>query len=197
MWYSDKIHESLRRLNECDEVGEILLIDNNSSVKPLKISNYDKIRYLPQEQNIYVNPAWNLGVKESKFNNICISNDDIIFNTNVFNFIQPHLSKGIYGMSAANYYGVDKEKPYGISKIETRPWGWGCLFFIDKNNYYPIDEKLRIACGDDWLIHYTNGGAYEINNLDLHDDKVSITSIRGEFFGIQKQDIELWSQYSH
>ena len=197
MWYSDKIYENLRRLNECDEVGEILLIDNNSSLKPLDLPNYDKVKCLTQYENIYVNPAWNMGVRLSEYKYICISNDDVIFDTDVFKFIQPHLTEGIYGMSTENYYLKGKVEPYGIRKLNHRPWGWGCLFFIHKDNYHPIDERLKIACGDDWLIHHTKGGAYEINNLDLHDDKVSITTIRGEFSGIQKQDIELWSQYSH
>ena len=197
MWYSDKIHENLRKLNDCDEVGEIILIDNNTSLKPMHIPYRSKLRYLPQNRNIYVNPAWNLGIVESKYNNICISNDDVLFDTDVLKFVEPHLSEGIYGMSTGNYYGVDKDKPYEINKLDHRPWGWGCLFFINKDNWIPIDERLKIACGDDWLIHHTKGGAYEIKNLDLQDDKVSTTAIRGEFFGQQKQDIELWSQYSH
>ena len=197
MWYSDKIHENLRRLNDSDDVGEIILIDNNSSLKPMHMPYRSKLRYLPQNRNIYVNPAWNLGIVESKYNNICISNDDVIFDTDVLKFVQPYLSEGIYGMSTGNYYGVDKDKPYEINKLDHRPWGWGCLFFINKDNWIPIDERLKIACGDDWLIHHTKGGAYEIKNLDLKDDRVSVTSIRGEFSQIQKQDIELWSQYSH
>lgn len=196
MWYSDKIHENLRRLNECDEVGEVILIDNNTSLKPTDLISYVKVKYITPIKNIYVNPAWNLGVSWSSYNNICISNDDVIFDTDIFQFIQPHLNKGIYGMSTGNYYGVGKDQPYEINKIEGRPWGWGCLFFIQKQNYSPIDERLRIACGDDWLIHHTEGGAYEIKNLDLKDDKVSVTTIKSEFFGIQKEDIELWSQYS-
>lgn len=197
MWYSDKIQENLRRLNKCDEVGEVLVIDNNTSLKPTNLISYAKVKYITQEKNIYVNPAWNLGVRWSSYNNICVSNDDVIFDTDVFKFIQPHLNKGVYGMSTGNYYGVGKGQPYEINKITTRPWGWGCLFFIQKWNWRPIDERLRIACGDDWLIHHTEGGAYEIKNLDLKDDKVSVTTIRSEFFGIQKEDIELWSQYSH
>ena len=197
MWYSDKIYENLRRLNDCDEVGEIILIDNNSSLKPIHLPYRSKLRHLQQERNIYVNPAWNLGVRLSEYEYICICNDDILFDTDIFQFIQPYLNEGIYGMSTENYYNREPETPYEIRSIDHRPWGWGCLFFIHKKNYYPIDERLKIASGDDWLIKYTKGGAHEIYNLDLQDDKVSTTAIRSEFSGIQKQDIELWSQYSH
>ena len=71
MWYSDKTHRNLVNLNDCDEVGEIILIDNNTPLKPDYIDNLDKVRYLPQKENIFVNPAWNLGVRESVYTYIC------------------------------------------------------------------------------------------------------------------------------
>ena len=195
MWFSDKIKENLSRLNGCDEVYEIILIDNNTSLKPNYIDEYAKIKYLPQEENIYVNPAWNVGVKEAKCENICISNDDVIFDMSVFCFIKEYLELGVYGMSTNNYYIEDKDSIYSVSKISQRPWGWGCLFFINKKNWTPIHNDLKIACGDDWLIKHTEGGAYQIEGLGLSDDKVSVTSIRSEFSDRQKKDIEIWSQY--
>ena len=195
MWFSNKIKENLHRLNNCDEVYEIILIDNNISLTPEYINDYEKIKYLPQKQNIYVNPAWNLGIEKAKCQNICISNDDVIFDTSVFSFIENYIDIGIYGMSTSNYYPSDPSLEYKVEKIEIRPWGWGCLFFIKKENWTPINKDLKIACGDDWLIKYTKGGAYQIENLNLNDDKVSVTSIRNEFSEIQKKDIEIWSQY--
>jgi len=159
--------------------------------------NLEKIKYLPQDGNIYVNPAWNLGVDISIYKNICISNDDILFNTDVFDWIQPHIDKGVIGMWTGNYYGENVDKPYEIQPIGGRPWGWGCLIFIQKDNWVRIDERLKIACGDDWLIHHVKGGGYQINNMDLGHDEISITTRRGEFFGIQQEDIQLWSQYLH
>lgn len=197
MWYSDKIHRNLPNLNDCDEVGEIILIDNNTSLKPHYIHDLEKVKYLPQERNIFVNPAWNLGVKESIYKNICISNDDILFNTDIMSWIKQHIDKGVFGMWTGNYYGERVDEPYEIHPIEGRPWGWGCLIFIQKENWVNIDERMKIACGDDWLIHHTKGGGYQINNMDLGHDEISITTRRGEFFGIQQQDIQLWSQYLH
>lgn len=195
MWYSDEIHKNLPNLNDCDNVGEIILIDNNPSSKPNYINNLEKIKYLPQEKNIFVNPAWNLGVKESAYKNICISNDDIFFNTDILSWVLPHINKGIIGMWTGNYYGENAIQPYKIQPILGRPWGWGCLMFIQKDNWVEIDERLKIACGDDWLIHYVKGGGYQINNMDLGHDKISITTKRGEFFEQQQKDIELWSQF--
>lgn len=196
MWYSPQIHRNLPNLNDCDEVGEIILIDNNPSLKPQNLGNYEKLKYLPQDGNIFVNPAWNLGVRESVYKYICISNDDIFFNTDIFNWIQPHMDKGVIGMWTGNYYGENVDKPYEIQPIGGRPWGWGCLLFIEKDNWVEIDERLKIACGDDWLIHHVKGGGYQIHNMDLGHDEISITTRRGEFFGQQQKDIELWESLS-
>jgi hypothetical protein len=192
MWYSDKTHRNLSNLNDCDAVGEIILIDNNTSLKPKYIDDLKKVKYLPQKENIYVNPAWNLGVRESVYTYICICNDDVIFNTDIFEFIRPHITSGVYGMWTGNYYGEGVNLPYEVKPIDYRPWGWGCLFFIYKANWVEIDERLKIACGDDWLIHHSKGGGYQIHNLDLGGDEISVTTRRGEFFGQQQEDIKLW-----
>ena len=193
MWYSDRINRNLSNLEDCDMVGEIILIDNNPPLKPTEIP-YTKVRYITKDTNIFVNPAWNLGVGLSKYDNICISNDDVVFNNNIFQYIIEHIDKGVIGMSTENYY-IKEDKNYNIEKIENRGWGWGCLIFVSKQNWKPIDERLKIACGDDWLLHHLDG--YQINGLSLGDDKISQTSLRGEFFAQQIQDIRLWSQYSH
>ncbi len=194
MWYSDRIHRNLSNLEDCELVGEIILIDNNPSLKPTVLP-YNKINYITKNTNIFVNPAWNLGVKLSKYDNICISNDDVVFSTNIFSFINQHIDDGVFGMSTENYYGEEIDNSYQIKKIDSRGWGWGCLLFLKKQNYVPINEELKIACGDDWLVHHLGG--YEIRGLKLGDDKISQTSLRGEFFSQQLQDIKLWSQYLH
>jgi hypothetical protein len=196
MWYSDKIYRNLLNLNDCQEVGEIILIDNNTSLKPSYLDSITKLVYLPQEKNLFVNPAWNLGVRTTQYQNLCISNDDIEFNTNIFQWMLNYIDVGVTGMWTGNYYKENGDKPYEREPIVGRPWGWGCLYFIHKDNWVEIDERLKIACGDDFLIRFVKGGGYMIKNMDLDHDDISITSRRGEFFDQQQEDIKLWeSQY--
>ena len=196
MWYSDKIHRNLLKLNDCHEVGEIILIDNNTPLKPSYLDSITKLVYLPQEKNIFVNPAWNLGVKTSQYKNLCISNDDVEFEVDIFYWMLSRIDVGVTGMWTGNYYGENVELQYEREPIVGRPWGWGCLFFIHKDNWVEIDERLKIACGDDFLIRFVKGGGYMIKNMDLGHDEISITTRRGEFFGQQQEDIKLWeSQY--
>jgi hypothetical protein len=195
MWYSDKIERSLIELEECKEVDEIIIIDNNTKLKPTYLNTITKLKYLPQDSNIFVNPAWNLGVEESKNKYICIANDDIVFNTDIFTFIRSYIHTGIYGMWTGNYYKENIELPYEVEVAIDRNWGWGCLLFLHKDNWVPIDSRLRIACGDDFLIKFVKGGAFKIKNMDIEYKTISVTSTRYEFFNIQQQDIQIWSQY--
>ena len=62
------------------QIKEIILIDNDITFKQtikqniLNISY--KIKYYPQQENIYVNPSWNLGVSKSSGEHLMIVNDD-------------------------------------------------------------------------------------------------------------------------
>jgi hypothetical protein len=192
MWYSDKIFKLLDNLESSPFVGEILLIDNNKGKRPAQINDTDKITILEQSENIYVNPAWNLGVEKSKYENICISNDDLVWDVGVLSHILDNIHLGIIGQACSNYDRILELNPK-IQPMIGRESGWGCCFFIHKSKWKPIPSELKIACGDDYLIK--NIPAFMVSGLPLEYEQVSITSIKLEFFQIQQNDINLWSQY--
>ena len=57
-------------------MGEIIIIDNAPTDF---FYDNEKVVTLKQEENIYVNPSWNLGVEESDYDKFIIFNDDIIY----------------------------------------------------------------------------------------------------------------------
>ena len=61
-------------------VHEVIIVNNASTPY---FRGHAKIRILDQNQNIFVNPAWNLGVVEAQSKFIIISNDDILFDPHV------------------------------------------------------------------------------------------------------------------
>ena len=91
MWCSDLILQLLTNLESSHFVGEIILIDNDKSKRPAHILNTDKIRIIEQEQNIYVNPAWNRGIELAKNECIALCNDDINFDPNIFGVITENI----------------------------------------------------------------------------------------------------------
>lgn len=130
LWKSDRIYKLLSDLNTCEQVGEIILIDNSNEYAEKIKTIPSKVKIVPRDQNMYVNPAWNLGVSLSKFNNLCISNDDINFDTSVFHFIKDHIDSGIVGQSTSNYRTFPSSMNFKVEKIQERPSGWGCLLFL-------------------------------------------------------------------
>lgn len=184
LWRSKRIYKLLDDLSSCDKVGEIIIIDNNSQYHLNVTKYYPKVHLLQQQVNIFVNPAWNLGVRKSKYDNICICNDDVNFSTQIFEYIEKEIWRGVIGMATENY-GLKIDEDYCIESISARCWGWGCVFFIDRTNYVPIPDNLLIACGDDFLIKKVS--PFVVKGLAVQTE-VSTTSFSREFWGIQEQD---------
>lgn len=73
---SSRLEEVVSICTDHPLVHEVLVINN--AQQPLTL-NSPKVRVLQQEQNIYVNPAWNLGAREARGEYLAIVNDDVIF----------------------------------------------------------------------------------------------------------------------
>ena len=160
MWKFRQFERVLPSLLQYEKVGEVILFNNDPQKTPESIKNmvHPKLKVFDFGRNIGVNPAWNMGVWNAKFDNICILNDDVVFDFSVFDLVEPLLSDpntGVIGMNA----GVkDLGQPlFSDGYTEIQPWqgehtcGFGCLFFIHKNNYHYIPEALVIYYGDNFI----------------------------------------------
>jgi hypothetical protein len=155
LWKSNRIHKLLWDLIKCDYVDEIILIDNAGKF----FEHYealDKVKLVQVEENIYVNPAWNLGIKIAKNDLVALINDDINFDTNVFGVIDEKIldTFGIIGMGEDNYKEqMDESKgPYlDVWKPGVNDWGWGCMILLDKKNWIDIPDNIKIWYGDNLI----------------------------------------------
>ena len=191
MWYANFYLEKLLiNLQQSNYVGEIIIIDNNKYELEKTNLTYKKIRVVSMPQNIYVNEAWNIGVLIAKYDNICISNDDLSWDVNCLGFILNHINDNAIGMSSSNYErNIIGE--FSVNKIDTREWGWGCCIFINKKNWIPIPNDLKIACGDDWIILHNK--SMSLSGVKIDFEEVSRTSIRREFYDISQSDIQTFN----
>ena len=122
-------------LIEDESVGEIIIIDN----APADFSyDNEKVVTLRQEENIYVNPSWNLGVEESDYDKFIILNDDIIIPYNFVSQLKKWLTtdRGIIGIDAASVIKVDDfssknitflDRKIDLKSITNRDWGFGIV----------------------------------------------------------------------
>lgn len=192
----------------CDNtIGEIIVIDNS---RKGFIYNSDKIRVVTPRKNLFVNPSWNLGVKLSKYNFIGILNDDILIPKNLCKKILDKLlsdnAVGLIGMKSEDLICLE-EKEFGLypedSKINFVRQNddlyinhWGITIFGRKDNFYKIPERIKIYCGDNFLIHKNELNKkinYQITNCNIkHCGSLSCGS--ENFSKIKQKDVYYYSK---
>lgn len=186
-------------------IYEIIIIDNSNSLE----INHPKIKVLKQESNQFVNPSWNLGIKQVTTKYYVILNDDIMIAhnllLNVYNEyieLEKVMPVGIVGISdsclrrstieeCVEQFAVLNSE-IKLDVLDTRCYGYGFILFGNTDSYYYIPDTLKIWCGDDWLFFMNQNN--NKRNLVIRDTiirtPVSYTSDRPEFDLIKKQDLE-------
>lgn len=158
MWRYAPFVEFLKDLVNFDVVDEIIIFDNDASRTPADpVLTHPKIKVFDYGTNIFVNPAWNTGVRISKNKKICILNDDVIFDLKLFYKIDPLLTpdEGVFGLCPGHPEHGQPEFVDGT--IDIRPWngehtlGFGCLMFIHKYSWIEIPDELKVYYGDNWI----------------------------------------------
>lgn len=144
MWRSNKILKMLPIYEKSELVKEVIIIDNDPKLTP-NLKLYSKVLYYTNGNNIYVNPAWNLGYTLSS-HRVILANDDIIIDEldNVLNLLIN---------SDYDIVGISLEKTnegLKIIPIDKFPANsYGCFIYIKKYHYIP--EKYKIWYGDQFL----------------------------------------------
>ena len=192
-------------LVEDESVGEIIIIDNAPADF---FYDNEKVVILRQEENIYVNPSWNLGVEESDYDKFIILNDDIIIPYNFVSQLEKWLTKdrGIIGIdkpsvikvadcSSENITFLDRE--IALKTIVMRDWGFGIAMGGHRQSYYKIPENLRIWYGDDYLTKMNSEEGkvnYVIDDIPIFT-KMSTTSDAEEFNEIKNVDTLMYNRF--
>ena len=197
LWKSNRIGKLLFSLIECEFVDEIILIDNAG-----KFFEYfealDKVKLVQVEENIYVNPAWNLGVKIAKNNCIAILNDDINFNPNIFEVITEDILNqfGIIGMGEGNYksLNIEGDPILEVWQPGVNDWGWGCFIMLNKKNWIDIPDNIKIWYGDNIIKDVNPSPKAVLRNFRV-DTEMSTTSDEKEWDEIKKEDYNNFINY--
>jgi hypothetical protein len=198
LWKSNRIHKLLFDLIKCEFVDEIILIDNAGKFFE-HFEALDKVKLVQVEENIYVNPAWNLGVKIAKNNCIAILNDDINFDPNIFGLIGEDVLStfGIIGMGEGNYKEViDEERgPYlDVWKPGINDWGGGCFIMLHKKYWIDIPENIKIWYGDNFIKDVNPAPKGILRNFKV-ETEMSTTSDEKEWDEVKKKDYEYFINY--
>lgn len=199
MWfYVNQLHEMLTVYNSMNSVGEILLINNDSTKTPEL--NFDKVRIIGNGKNVYVNPAWKLGVEESKFENVILANDDITLKGDInrlFELVSFVLSEGvIIGPSEKCYAGINLNNikfSKVLSKIKMN-YGFGVFMFIKRSTFLntQIPNNILVWHGD--RILYLRNKAWRFEGIEIITG-MSGTSSKINLNGIAKKESMAFHKY--
>ncbi len=188
LWKSNRTLKLIDDLKQCEFVDEIIIIDNKSDRVEDKTEG--KVRLISFGDNIYVNPAWNKGIKLAKNECIALCNDDINFDPNIFGLINAKILNefGIIGQSEFNYRPINTDEPI-LEKWNglVRDWGWGCLIMFNKKNWINIPENIKIWYGDDFIFKYNPCQKATLKNFNISTE-MSTTSDEPLWDDIKKQD---------
>lgn len=169
----DVLNKLVIELVDDDVIDEIVIIDNS-----LKGYEFDssKVKVIIPKKNLYVNPAWNLGIKNINNEYFGILNDDILlpknFCSQVYEFLKNTNNTGLIGLDstilhntpAQEFDTYPKNAELKFQPCEYRMYTkyWGSAIFGKKENYYNIPENIKIWCGDHYLMK-TNKDNKKIN----------------------------------
>tara|TARA_Y100000034_G_scaffold119029_1_gene160386 strand:- start:75 stop:677 length:603 start_codon:yes stop_codon:yes gene_type:complete len=170
MWHCDRLLTTLTELSKHELISEIILIDNTNKKEKLEIP---KVNHVLEGLNTYVNPSWNKGAELATENILLVLNDDVWFDWDIYLNIAKQLTinMGIVGLhtSTYDYSGIQKPKLNYIG--DKGMYGFACAFFILKENWIKIDDKLKIYGGDNQLIkqlYINKKNNYAISNITTY-----------------------------
>jgi glycosyltransferase involved in cell wall biosynthesis len=189
IWKAEEIYKSIEQFKRLQIKNvELIIVDNTHS------DFYDddpRIIIVKCSNNIFVNPAWNIGVKLAKNKYICLLNDDIYFNyvtvlNNFQKFIDQNPKLGLIGFNdksrTKNNTDTLNNNDDELILVDTTgivPFGYGCCIFLKKEDYFDIYEDCKIFYGDTILIvsiiDMRRKRMYYIDNL-ISCGRISVSS---------------------
>lgn len=168
MWCGENFIDNLKNYCKSKSINKIFIIDNLKLKRPESdIFNHEKIKIVCYGRNIYVNPAWNEGYYRSEADVICLLNDDISVETDLFDYVSElDMSEidiiGSYLKGAADNFHITNHPDWKeeliklqINKkhpIGAQSYAFGVCMFIKRSSYKVIPSLYQIWYGDDYLI---------------------------------------------
>ena len=193
IWKSAVLTELVEALDISDWVKEIILIDN-AGEEGRHLHTYSKVKVLNQPTNLYVNPAWNLGVSLAQSPYVILCNDDILFDPGILKEVSKMVVRDDIGLIGV-YENCFFKSPTRPQKFHWRYqpmmcWGFGTLLIFHKQDYLPIPKELKIWNGDSFLFTQIPKTHLGINGISIQT-KMSSSSDLPVFNPIKEAD-SLW-----
>lgn len=169
-----------------------IFIDNGSTDGTYEYLKSVSEHVIRNENNVYVNPAWNQGLKyflEHDFGEyFCIANNDIVFHPECVRVIEEILSKKDVFLMPSMAKDIQEMgsvfcKDHLVLNQILIPTPGFCIFLKKKYFplFYPIPETIKVLRGDDWImdnLHCKGIFGYAVNKaLTYHHYRTTQKSL--------------------
>lgn len=170
--------ELVKNLVNCELIDDIIIVDNMSNkYVHKKIYDDSKVTRIVMDSNIFVNPAWNLGVSSAKNEHIIICNDDVIIEpTKTLELLLKKSNTWDAAGLGPDAYEHNTGSNINLSDVTKRTFGWGCFMAVKKSKWVNIPSDIKIFYGDDFIIR-TNERVKNINVPFKVKTKMSSSSL--------------------
>lgn len=193
IWKSRWLKETIEYYLGSKYIERIILIDNAINETPQEMSGIlkdERVLYVPQEENIYVNQAWNIGVNAIGNSDCCLGilNDDIRISVTALEWISRYSFEGreVVGLLTHECMRIRRGEPPRIRQLgysRQRSVGrqypnFGAALFMMKDSYREIPRGLKIWYGDDWQLQVADKVMGLSCELLMHEQHMSVTEMK-------------------
>lgn len=176
--------EELQKIHDSPTVGELILINNDRKSTPdwFVQMHLPKLIEVRPDENIFVNPAWNLGVRMAKYEHCLLFSDDVVVDS--YDFLKQTdeylKDKDVVIGCSEECYKINTTEDFKIiDQVGNRPFGYGCIMVFRKESYRPIPEIYKIWYGDNLMYRRYRDtmpdGAKSFVNLGMKQTKISVS----------------------
>ena len=176
----DPMRYSIAQAVHSKYVNRIVIIDNSGESRFTKELDFDtnKIVVRTMEDNIYVNPAWNIGVSLCQSDDVLIMNDDIFCHADVYDQVSKVMKQFNVGIcsvdtktckSTLDYlkYIDDFDNPIKTNEkfgnVQNNKSGW--FFCVKKREWKELPQDMKLWYGDDLIYNRIRHSGYLTKNI--------------------------------
>ncbi|MDY3677852.1 MAG: glycosyltransferase family A protein [Actinomyces urogenitalis] len=188
------LHGLIEVLTEHEAVDEVIVVNNSAEELRWLSATPPKTRVLDQKENIFVNPAWNLGAREARGSHLLILNDDIVLPRAYISTIASlyrHAAPGMVAPAPSSFTRRRDGLPF-ISPAYHRPRGFGVAMAIAREDWVPIPEHLKVFFGDDWQFLSQRKRNYVLHGYRV-DTPMSVSSTAPSICALMHSEHEAFS----
>lgn len=196
MWKYAPFPEFLHHCLAHPLIQDCVIINNdNSHTIDNSIITHSKVTILDLGTNCFVNPSWNLGVTWSTTHIMCFMNDDVVFDTKVFDLVENAPYR--WGMIAwlRNHAWIDNQDMFLEADTGIFPDGIGRLFFVQRTNWVDVPPEIQINYGDFflWRVLAKRHMNYFVRNLQFETPDSQTTQF---FTHVYPKETQEWVKIS-